>query len=239
MQAPDFAFNGPLGFDQKDLLFLFEHFPVPGVDAVEAVRRVHEQPNTLESLLESRFLRDALLDRSAACLDVSPRLFFDVMLRHALPGRRTPLERSTIHYLANLLGLFSRTERVYRLQQYEQQRYEYLADLVMEAHHAGYERRFLVDAHIGNYSLFLSGMCSEWVNHRLRYHKRPISLEYYRRMGRSYYASASSHPASTDLGLRDIFRHLSERFEHFREGLERLARQVFIPRPEMTLQLPG
>lgn len=231
MQLPDFAQTGPLGFDRRDLLFLFEHFPVEGVDAVEAVRRVHEAPSTLESLLESRYLRDALLDRGALCLEVSPRLFFDVMLRHALPGRRTPIERSTIHYLANLLALFSRTERIYRLQRDEAERYEYLADLVLAAANADYERRFLVDAHIGNYSLYLSGVCAQWVNHRLRYHHRPVSLEYYRRMGRSYFASAAQHPASQELGLREVFRHLAARFEHFRAALESLASSAFRPRP--------
>lgn len=230
MQAPDFTQLAPAAFDRKDLLFLFEHFPVPGIDAVEAVRRVHEQPSTLESLLESRYVQDALLDRSAACLDVSPRLFFDVMLRRALPGSRTPIERQTIHYLANVLALFSRTERIYRLQQDEEAQFHYIADLVQEAHRAGHARRFLVDAHIGNYSMFLSGIQAEWVNHRLRYHHRPVSLEYYRRMGRSYYASAAGHPASQHFGLREVFRHLAERFEHFRAGLQRLAQQWAAPR---------
>jgi hypothetical protein len=227
MQSPDFAQLSPQTFERRDLLFLFEHFPVPGVDAVEAVRRVHEQPNTIESLLESGYVRDALMDRSALWLEVSPRLFFDVMLRHALPGRREPLERATIHYLANVLALFSDTRRLYRLHRDEQASFEYLADLVQEAHAAGHERRFLVDAHIGNYALFQSGVRAEWVNHRLRYHHRPVSLEYYRRMGRAYYASAAGHPASHDFGLRDVFRHLAERFEHFRAGLETLAGQLF------------
>lgn len=234
MQAPDFAQLGLTSFDRRDLLFLFEHFPVPGIDVVEAVRRVHEAPNTLESLLESRYVQQALMDRSATCLEVSPKLFFDVMLRHALPGNRTPIERHTIHYLANLLALFSRTERIYRLRDGDDAQYQYLADLVQEGHSAGYERRFLVDAHIGNYAMFLSGIHAEWVNHRLRYHKRPISLEYYRRMGRSYYASAAGHPASHDFGLRDIFKHLAERFEHFRAGLQRLAEQWSAPRTAMA-----
>lgn len=226
MQAPDFARLGPVAFEHKDLLFLFEHFPVPGIDVVEAVQRVHERPSTLESLLESRYVHDALSDRSALWLEVSPRLWFDVMLRHALPGPRDPLERRVIHYLANLLALFGNTERLYRLRDGDAARYEYLVDLVEEASQAGYERRFLVDAHIGNYSLFQSGVRAEWVNHRLRYHHRPVSLEYYRRMGRSYYASAAGHPASQEFGVRDVFRHLAARFEHFRAGLQRLAEQM-------------
>src|SRR4051794_29673856 len=56
MKRPDFAQVGPPALEAQDLLFLFEHFPVPGVDAVEAARRVHEHWNTLDSLLESDFV---------------------------------------------------------------------------------------------------------------------------------------------------------------------------------------
>jgi hypothetical protein len=229
MQSPDFAQLGSVAFERKDLLFLFEHFPVEGIDAVEAVRRVHEQPNTLESLLESRYVHDALLDRRVEWLDVSPRLFFDIMLRRALPGPRDSLERRAIHYLANLLGLFTHTERVYRLQSGDAQTYEYLADLVREAATSGPERSFLANAHIGNYSLYLSGICAPWVEHRLRYKRRPVSLEYYRRMGRSHYSTAAGNPLAADFGLRDIFRRLAERFEYFRAGLQRMGESL-IPR---------
>lgn len=226
MQSPDFALSGPMALSHKDLLFLFEHFPVPGIDPVEAVRRVHEQPVMLESILESRYVQDALLDSRNAWLDVSPQLFFDVMLRRALPGRRDRTERSVIHYLANLLGLFSRTDRVYRLQSGDGSSYEYLADLLQEAQQAGSDRRFLVDAHIGNYALYLSGVCAPWVHHRREFKRRPVSLEYYRRMGRSHYATAAGSPQAQDFGLREVFRHLAERFEYFRGGLQKLAEDV-------------
>jgi hypothetical protein len=227
MQSPDFAAVGLEHLQHKDLLFLFEHFPVAGVDPVEAVRRVHEQPLMLESILESRYVHDALLDQQATWLDVSPQLFFDVMLRRAMPGPRDRLERQVIHYLANLLGLFARTDRVYRLQAHETASFEYLADLMREGLEAGPERRFLVNAHIGNYALYLSGVCAPWVEHRRDYKRRPVSLEFYKRMGRSHYASAAGSSHAHTFGLREVFRHLAERFEHFRMGLRRLADDVF------------
>lgn len=227
MQSPDFAAVGPHSFAPNDLLFLFEHFPVAGVDPVEAVRRVHEQPNTLESILESRFVHEALMDQRAQWLHVSPQLFFDVMLRRVLPGPRDRLERQVIHYLANLLGLFSRTERVYQVHQDDEGRYEYLADLVQAGLQSGPERQFLVNAQIGNYSLYTSGICAPWVEYRRDYKRRPVSLEFYKRMGRSHYASAAGSLQAQEFGLRDIFRRLAERFEYFRAGMQRLAEDVF------------
>ncbi len=234
MQSPDFALVDPAAFAHKDLLFLFEHFPVPGIDVVEAIRRVHEQPNTLESILESRFVQRALLDRRTQVLDVSPRLFFDVMLRHSLPGPRDRLERNVIHYLANLLGLFSHAERVYRLQPEDTAQYEYFADLLQEGLEASPERRFLVDAHIGNYALYLSGVCAPWIEHRRQYRRRPVSVEFYRRLGRSHFAQAAGTSQAQQFGLRDIFRRLAERFEYFRVGMQQLAREVMPRRGQPT-----
>src|SRR5215831_18794264 len=116
MDKPDFAQLGPPLLDRGDLMFLFEHFPVPGVDAIEAVRRVHENWNTVDSLLESDYVFEALCDQRATWLEVSPKLFFNVLLRRMLPGRRQSAERRAIEYIANVLGVFTRTERMYQVQ---------------------------------------------------------------------------------------------------------------------------
>jgi len=223
MHSPDFACIGPQRLEQKDLLFLFEHFPVEGVDAVEAAQRVIEQPSTLESLLESRYVSDAMLDGSNAWLDVSPKLFFNVMLRKSLPGRREPQERRTIHYLANLLALFVSDERLHHVQSGEQTGYDYLVDLVQEARSAEHQRRFLVLSHIGNYALFLAGYCRQWIEHRHRYFHRPLKLDYYCNMSRAHYASAAKHELAESFGLKPVFAQLALRFDYYRDGLDRMA----------------
>jgi hypothetical protein len=226
MESPDFARLGPPALEHKDLLFLFEHFPTPGVSAEEAARRVIEQPNLFELLLESRYVFDAVLDKRAMWLDISPKLFFNVALRRALAGsRRNPAERRTIHYLVNLLALFVHTERLHRVQENEETRYEYLADLVQAAAEADTRRRFVVLSHIGNYALFLAGVCKPWIEHRLHFRKRPVTLDYYCAMGRSHYATAARHELADRYGLRPVFAQLSGRFDYYREGLERMAVQ--------------
>jgi hypothetical protein len=223
MRTPDIAGLSAPQLAERDLLFLFEHFPQPGVDAVEAVRRAHEMPSTLESLLESDYVHRAILDRRVVWLDVSPRLFFNVVLRRALRSRRTPGERRAIHYLANVLTLFLRTDRVCRVQPGDERSYQYIADLVSEAASAGPERQFLVHCHIGNYALFLSGLQARWIEHRHRYRRRPVSPDYYRQAGRSYYASAAQNWRAVRFGLRDPLHQLAQRFDYFRDGLERIA----------------
>lgn len=232
---PDFAQLGPPLLDHRDLLFLFEHFPVAGVDPVAAARQVIEHPSTLESLLESRYVQDAVSDPDNAWLDVSPRLYFNVQLRRALAGRRQPGERQTIHYLANLLSLFLRTDRLYAVQPDEPEHYEYLVDLVAEIATASPARRFLIEAHLANYALYLSGICAPWIEHRRRYRNRPLTLGYYCGMSRSYYAQAASETQAQTLGLRAIYAQLVHRFDYFRDGLERLAQNCL---PSRGRELP-
>lgn len=223
MKRPDFAQLGPPALEPRDLVFLFEHFPVPGVDAVEAARRVHEHWNTVDSLLESDYVFQALCDRSVRWLEISPRLFFNVLLRRALRGRRQAMERRAIQYVANLLGLFTRTDRMYRVQGAEEKSFQYLVDLVQEAAQSGPERLFVVQSHIGNYALVLSGLFAPWIEHRNRYHRRPVNVEYYCKLGSSYYFTASRHRLADEFGLRGIFQELSGRFEYYRGGLERVG----------------
>jgi len=223
---PDFARIGPPALAHKDLLFLFEHFPAPGVDAVAAAQAVIEQPNTLESLLESSYVFEAMSDRSAWWIDISPKLYFNVLLRRSLPGRRDSAERRTIHYLANLLGLFVSAERLHQVQDGSgEAAYDYLVDLMQAAAGAGAERRFLVVSHIGNYALFLAGMCAPWIEHRYRYFKRPLTLDYYCAMSRTHFASAAKHDLSETFGLRTVFAQLALRFDYYRNGLEKVAAQ--------------
>lgn len=224
MQAPDFAQVSTGSLTRQDLIFLFEHFPVPGINAVEAAQRVIERPSTLDSILEADYVFDAIRDRQTLWLEVSPQLFFNIMLRHCLPGaRRQAGERQAIHYLANLLGLFTSAERLYRVTRNDEDAYQYLVDLVVAAAEASPERGFLVHSHIGNYAMFTAGIRAEWVEHRHRYKRRPVTVEYYCKMGCSYYFRASRHPLASEFGVQQVFRELAERFGYYRDGLARMA----------------
>lgn len=225
MHPPDFATADTAPLAERDLLFLFEHFPQPGVDAIEAVRRVHEMPSTLESLLDSDYVHRAMLDQGVAWLDVSLRLFFNVMLRHALPRARsrTADQRRAINYIASMLALFVDARRVVRVAPGEDRTYEHLVDLFTEAAGAGPDRQFLVHCHIGNYALFVSGLHARAIEHRHRYRRRPVTLDYYRQAGQSSYAAAAQNWRASRYGLRGVLGQLARNFEYYRSGLDRLA----------------
>ena len=223
MQRPDFACARALS--PADLRFVLDHFPGGLADPVDAVRRLHEAPSTLDSLLDSPFLHRALLDSETLQLQASPALVFHVLLRRCLPGRRSAEEREALNYLAHLLALFARAERLHQIQPGEPGRFDYLVDLVLESAQSVGERQFLVHSHIGNYALFIAGLRAEWVAHRQKYRRRPVSLDYYCDTGRSFYRSAAGHDLAERFSLRRVFQQLSDRFDYYRQGLERLGRQ--------------
>ena len=140
-------------------------------------------------------------------------------------GRRSAEEREVLNYLAHLLALFARAERLHQIQPGEPSRFDYLVDLVLESAQSVGERQFLVHSHIGNYALFIAGLRAEWVAHRQKYRRRPVSLDYYCDTGRSFYRSAAGHDLAERFSLRRVFQQLSDRFDYYRQGLERLGRQ--------------
>jgi hypothetical protein len=225
MHKPDFAKTESTALAQRDLRFLIDHFPRPGRDLAEIARLLNEMPTTLESMLESDFVYECIMQRRDGWVEISPFLLFNVLLRRVMEGRRTPLDRRVINYLANLLSLFVHADRVHRVQALDAQTFEYLVDLVEEASRSGDVRRFMVHAHIGNFSLYLAGLRARWVEHRHRYKRRPVTVDYYRQMGSSYYHTASRHPLAGEFGLREVFGQLAQRFEEYQGALDRLSTQ--------------
>ena len=110
MQTPDFAQLGHPPLPARDLNFLFERFPGK-IDVARAITEVGQFFNTLDSMLDADYVYAALRDADTLDLPVSPQLWFEVMLRNALPGRRNRQEQQALHYIAHLLALFSRAEQ--------------------------------------------------------------------------------------------------------------------------------
>jgi hypothetical protein len=227
MSRPDFARTDLRGLSHRDLQRLIENLPRPGGSYEEIAEILQQMPSTLESMLTSEYVFQLIFDRRRTLLDLSPFLLFGVLLRRSLSPPRSGLERRVINYLSNLLAVFVRTERLYRIEPYDTESYEYVLDLVAEAERADSRRQFLTYAHIGNYALFLTGLRSQWLEHRHRYHRRPVDTNYYAECGRSYFDRAARHPRARELALEDVFLRLALSFEHYRRGLQHMVRHFF------------
>lgn len=223
MRSPDFAYTDLERLESRDFQFIVEHFPVPGRSYEEIARLVHTLPTTLESLLNSEYLFRMVCEETRLLLNISPFLLFSVLLRRNLRDHRAKPDRKIINYLANLLSLFIRTDRLFRVEPHDRKEHQYLVDLISEGETADSRRQFLIHSHIGNYSLFISGLFPAWIEYRYRYKRRPINAQYYVDMGRTYFQRAATHPMARELGLDDVFLRLALLFEAYQKTLNEIS----------------
>lgn len=195
----------------------------------------------LTSLLADSDTRDLILDDDAlfhalleqrGCLRVSPHLYFYVLVRRVL--RRAGLDdRPVADYVAELLTEFSREERAACVTPGQPAPLRYFFDMLAALENADDRTAFYIRAHIGNHSLFLSGVFPGRIHHRTERTGAP-GLRYYQELGRASYRVASHHRLAARYELAEVFDILAERFEPARQALNDLAdRLVSIGDPEL------
>lgn len=221
---PDVVARG-LNLTDNDLRFMVENFPQPAASYDDMARIFASLPTTLESMLDAEYVYRKIFENCWQLLQISPFLLFSVLLRRYIGGARTQTDRAVVNYLANLLSLFVRADRVYGPEGGDGQSYEYFVDLAAEAARSDERRRFLLHAHIGNYALYLTGIFRDTLEYRRRYKRRAVDARYYADMGRVGYRDAASNRLAKVYKMDDVFLRLALQFDHYRDRLNVLARE--------------
>jgi hypothetical protein len=196
----------------------------PGARARVERRLAQEGPDVL---LDDPGLLDALLAIRSLAVP-SAALFAYVAVRHALLAAGID-DRPLADYLAALLLEFGRAERSTRPRAVDDQTYHYLAEIVHDlADEASAERRFHLQVHLGNYSLWLAGLFPDFIAVRRRRRGGP-DLPYYDALGRQGYGAAAQHSLAERYGVADIYRAAAERFPAVRHALNRLSDRLLFP----------
>jgi hypothetical protein len=80
---------------------------------------------------------------------------------------------------------------------------------------------FLIRAHVGNYSLFITGIFHDTVQHRSQ--RGAPDVSFYEDVGRSNYRVAAGHQIARSCELSDVFGKLADGFHDVRLALNRLS----------------
>lgn len=196
----------------------------PGARARIERRLTQEGP---DALLDDPGLLDALLAIRSLAVP-SAALFAYVAVRHALLAAGID-DRPLADYLAALLLEFGRAERSTRPRAVDDQTYHYLAEIVHDlAEEASAERRFHLQVHLGNYSLWLAGLFPDFIAVRRRRRGGP-DLPYYDALGRQGYGAAAQHSLAERYGVAEIYRAAAERFPAVRHALNRMSDRLLFP----------
>jgi len=130
-------------------------------------------------------------------------------------------------YLSGLLIDFVHIDRIYALRDARGRRIEEVAEMATEAffgpHVSPSQHKRLVHKHIGDFTLFWTGVYPEGLR-RLRSARRKDHLIDYLQQGKRSYAIASALSAPADSPPPKLLRRLSENFEFCVHGL-RLVRK--------------
>ena len=175
-------------------------------------------------ILDDDALFHALLERHG-CLRVSSRFYFYVLVRQVF--RRSDItDRRVADYVAELLAQFAKTERARCVVPGQAGPLDYFFEMLTALQTADDRTSFYIRAHIGNYSLFLSGVFPDRIRVRAELRGAP-DLKYYESVGRSQFRAAGDHRLAQQYDLSPIFNFLSERFETTRRALNEISDRLF------------
>lgn len=203
--AEDFDFVvATLARDEKDSVSLVELL----TDA-DARDEILDHPRLLASVLEHD-----------ATLRISPQLYFYILTRHVL--KETGIEsRPLSDYVASLLENFSDRSGMRSPADGSTEPIQYVSDMLVALRRASPTQTFLIRAHIGNYSLFISGIFRESVENRAQ--RGAPDISFYEDMGRSNFRAAAGHHVARTAALDGVYGQLSDSFRPVRRALNRLS----------------
>lgn len=196
---------------------------------VRTLSRTGRDSTSLVELLTNAEARDSILDDpllfekvlgEASLLAISPQLYFYTLVRHVL--KETGInDRALSDYVASLLEGFSRSAGMRSPADGRDTPIQYVSDMLIALQNAPPQQTFHIRAHIGNYSLFISGILRETVESRSQ--RGAPSVNFYEAAGRASYRCIAGHPVARSAALGSIYEALAEGFHDIRLALNRLS----------------
>jgi len=189
----------------------------------EVLTQLLSDTETRDMILDDEELFRALLEHRG-CLRVSNRLYFFVIVRNVL--RRAGLEdRGVADYTAELLAQYSQQDRTHCRVPGHEEPIEYFFEMLAALQTADDRNAFYIRAHIGNHSLFLSGVFPQRIRYRAEKKGFP-DLRYYEALGQSSFRIASDHRLAERYDLVPIYATLAERFQETRRALNDMSERL-------------
>src|SRR5690348_13035250 len=174
--------NCRVQFTADDIAFISTALAAKG-DAAPSLVSLLTDPDARDLILDDDNLFQALLEQRR-CLRVSAHFYFYVLVRHVL--RKSGIDdRNVADYVAEMLAQFSSSQRA-RKPLPNEGHMDYLFEMLTALQSASESNQFLIRAHVGNHSLFVSGVFPEHIRYRAQFRGAP-ELEYYESVGRSNY----------------------------------------------------
>jgi hypothetical protein len=153
-----------------------------------------------------------------------------------LVAKELPADRDIVAYVGDLLLDFVHVDHLYRIRDARGKRLEEVAEMLIESNPllgaSSFERERAVRKHIGDYTLFLTGMFPEYVASLPRRGLRLDSLIDYVKAGKESYRIVGAFDQFEYRHVAALFRRLAEHFEFCVHGLNRVKSDLEVLRQE-------
>lgn len=207
-------------FTAADFHFVVRTLSRSQTDSVSLVDLLSDS-DTRDAVLDNPRLVDAILS-NAGQLHISSQFYFYMLARHVLKQAGI-VDRKLSDYIGSLLETFSRAN-LRAPHTADEQAHQYISDMLIALTRATREQAFLLRAHVGNYSLFISGIFHE--NAKRRSARGGPNLAFYEEMGRRNYQLVAADATAKRCELSDVYGELAERFHDVRVALNHLAEEL-------------
>jgi len=212
--------NCRVRFTAEDVDFVLSVLGASGKGVADGLVKLLADEETRDLVLDDESLYRALLEHRG-CLRVSTHFYFYVLVRHTF--KRAGIEdRMVADYVAEILAEYALLENTRCVIPGKPEPLDYFFEMLTALQTADDHTNFCVRTHIGNHSLFLSGIFPERIRYRAERKAAP-DLKYYEEMGRTNYRVASDHRLAQKYDLARVLDTLSERFRATRMALNDLA----------------
>lgn len=151
------------------------------------------------------------------------RRFFTGLTEYSFEARLGVADPPLVDYIAELLVRFVRSDDLYPVRTVRGQRLVAVTDMLAEAQHREGSARQKVHRHIGDFTLFWTGVYPEVVDNLRRGSKD--ALIDYQQQGKRAYWIASTIPVEKETPTPDVLKRLSEQFDLCVYGLGEVRRQ--------------
>ena len=151
------------------------------------------------------------------------RRFFAGVTEYTFHSRLGVADPPLVDYIAELLVRFVRCDELYRLRSVRGQRLVQVSDMLAEAQHREGPARRQVHRHIGDFTLFWTGVYPEVLDSMRRGSKD--ALIDYQEQGKRAYWIASTIPVEQEAEPTGVLKQLSEQFDLCVYGLGEVRRQ--------------
>jgi len=196
---------------------------------IRCLSKEREDAVTLTELFQDEASRDAILDHELLVrallshdphLGVSPQLYFYVLTRRVLMEVDID-DRDLTDYIASVLVKFMQASHLANPLKRMEGSFIYVSDLLLALRDATPSQSFVLRAHVGNYSLFATGLFLDNLERRSR--RGAPDPEFYEEMGRMNYRIVAGMPQAKQCQLTAIYEKLGQQFHEIRLALNNLA----------------